>query len=140
MIALYVIAQLYINDSILLLRRLNTAFGDGLYCMPGGKVESGETAKQAIQREILEELGLDIPQSDFNLVHTFHRKGTEHEIIVLCFKVDIAKLPAPINKEPEKHDDMRLFNINQLPENMIPAHKQALECIKNGTTYSEHGW
>ena len=108
--------------------------------MPGGKVEQGETAKYAIWREISEEVGLDIPQANFNLAHTFHRKGPEHEIIVLVFKADIANMPAPINKEPEKHDAMQFFNINQLPENMIPAHKQALECIKNGIPYSEHGW
>lgn len=140
MVALYVIALLCAGDTVLLLRRHNTGFGDGLYSMPGGKVDQGETAKHAIRREISEEVGLDIPQADFNLAHTFHRKGPEHEIIVLVFKADITNMSAPINKEPEKHDDMQSFNINQLPENMIPAHKQALEYIKKGITYSEHGW
>jgi 8-oxo-dGTP diphosphatase len=140
MVSLYVIALLCAGDTIVLLRRHNTGFGDGLYSLPGGKVEEGETVKQAIKREIYEEVGLDLPQADFNLVHTFHRKGTENEMIVLCFKADITTMPAPTNKEPEKHDDMRFFNLNQLPENMIPAHKQALEYIKKGTAYSEHGW
>ena len=140
MVALYVIALLCVGDTVLLLRRHNTGFGDGLYSLPGGKVEQGETARQAIKREIYEEVALDIPKSNFDLVHTFHRKGTEHEIIVLCFKVDITGMPTPTNQEPEKHDDMRFFNLNQLPDNIIPAHKQALECIQKGITYSEHGW
>lgn len=140
MITLYVLALLCRGDEIILLRRCNTNFGQGLYCMVGGKVNEGEQALQAIRREVQEEVALDIPVSAFQLVHTFHRKGVEGDLVALCFKADITHLPAPYNNEPEKHDDMRFFNIHQLPAAMLPAHKQALECIGKGGTYSEHGW
>lgn len=137
---LYVLALLYKNDQILLLRRINTNFGQGLYSLVGGKVETDERALHAIRREVLEEIGLDIAETDFDLVHTFHRKGTEKPLVALCFKANIANMPAPHNAEPKKHDDLRFFNINELPANILPAHKQAIEYICKNIPYSEHGW
>lgn len=139
MITLFALAFLTIGDTILLLRRANTTFAPGLYHMSGGKVEAGETPRQAIKREVYEELGLVIDEDNFNLVHTFSRKGPETELVALVFKADISGL-TPLNKEPEKHDDMRFFAIDNLPAAIIPAHKQAIECIIKNSTYSEHGW
>ena len=140
MTKLYVLAYLRNGDKILLLRRLNASFADGLYSLPGGKIEPDETALKAIKREIQEETGLEIPESAFELVHTFHRKGDDTTLIALCFRADVEALPAPCNNEPEKHDDIQFFKTDQLPENIIPAHKQAIECILKTALYSEHGW
>jgi len=140
MVDLYAIVLLCIGDTVLLVRRTNKDFGYGFYSLVGGKVEAGETARQAVKREVCEETTLNIPESDFELVHTFHRRGTEGAFIALCFKVDISHMPAPHNNEPDKHDDMRFFKLNSLPENILPAHKQAVECIQQGISYSEHGW
>jgi len=138
---MYVLAFLYMGSDVLLVRRCSTqTFGAGSYSMVGGKVEQGEIARQALRREVLEETGLEIPPSAFELVHTMHRKGTESEFIVLCFKTDIAGMPAPFNKEPDKHDDMRFFSIESLPENILPAHKQIIECAMQAIPYTEHGW
>ena len=140
MVTLFALAFLVSNGRVLLARRVNAKFGNGLYSLIGGKVELRETARQAVQREVLEEVALNISESNFELVHTFHRKGPDGELIALCFKVDISNLPAPINCEPDKCDDLALFDLNQLPGNIIPAHKQAIECIKQKISYSEHGW
>ncbi len=83
---------------------------------------------------------MQIPESAFKLVHTFHRKGSESDLVALCFMADISAMPKPQNNEPEKHDDMSFFAIDQLPSNIIPAHKQAIECIAKNISYSEHGW
>lgn len=140
MVNLFVVAFLYMGDTVLLVRRLNQHFGKGQYSMVGGKVEQGETARQAIKREVFEEAGLAIPESNFELLHTFHRKGTEGPIIVLCFGADVSKMASPVNKEPDKHDDMRFFPVTQLPEHILPAHKQAIERMIKEIRYSEHGW
>ncbi len=135
----FALAFLLSGNDILLLHRADVAFGSGLYGLSGGKVEQGETARQAVVREIREELGLEFLESDFQLVHTFHHKGIKTEYIALIFKADISKM-IPINNEPNKHDDMQFFNPQQLPENIIPAHKQAIECIMHNVRYSEYGW
>lgn len=140
MVTLFVLAALKNqNNEILLLRRKGTTFGDGLYGFVGGKVEAGERALDAIKREVDEEVGLDLSKAAFELVHTFHRKGTDSELIALIFSADVSGL-YPINKEPQKHDDMQFFAVDQLPKNIISAHAQAIDCIKKGITYSEHGW
>jgi len=53
------------ENRILLIRRANEP-GRGLLCVPGGVVEGGETAEEAVSRETLEEVGLDIPASEFS--------------------------------------------------------------------------
>jgi 8-oxo-dGTP diphosphatase len=139
MMTIYVLAFLRRGDEILLLRRINTNFGQGLYSLVGGKVEAEEPALHAIQREVLEEVGLDVPESQFKFVHVFHRKATEGSLVALCFQADVSGMN-PLNVEPEKHDDVRFFNINKLPENILHAHKHAIEYINKGISYSEHGW
>lgn len=140
MVNLYSRAFLYADNEVLLLRRCNVSFGNGLYSLCGGRVEQHETARQAIKREVYEEVHLFIPEQEFQLVHVFHRKSDAELFVVLCFKVNISDMVQPSNNEPEKHDDLRFFAIEQLPDNIIPAHKQAIECIKQNISYSEHGW
>lgn len=139
MVALYAITLLYVGNDILLIRRCNAEFANGLYSMVGGKVEKNETARHAARREIYEEIGIDLPEDSLELVHTLHRKGTESEFVAFVFKADITGMEF-VNKEPEKHDAINLFSPSELPDNMIPAHKQAINCILKNVTYSEHGW
>jgi ADP-ribose pyrophosphatase YjhB (NUDIX family) len=44
---------------LLLIRRLNNP-GSGQWSLPGGRVEPGETDKEAVVRELSEETGLDV--------------------------------------------------------------------------------
>jgi 8-oxo-dGTP diphosphatase len=44
---------------LLLIRRLNNP-GSGQWSLPGGRVEPGETDKEAVVRELFEETGLDV--------------------------------------------------------------------------------
>ena len=56
------------NDRVLLIKR-NKPPGEGLWAIPGGRVELGETLQQAAEREIMEETGLTIQAKD--PVYTF---------------------------------------------------------------------
>jgi mutator protein MutT len=136
----YVLLILQKDDSVCLLKRAQSlSFGGGLYSLPGGKIEQDETAQQAAVREAKEELGITINEKDLEFVHLFHRKGATERIFAIIFKVKKWQ-GTPENKEPDKHDELQFFKVDQIPANMIPAHKQALEFIKKGGLYSEHGW
>lgn len=130
------------DNKILLLRRYNTGYEDGNYSLIAGHVDQGETFTQAIIRETKEEANIDILSNDLRVAHVMHRNsGTiENNERVDIFFVAEKWNSEIINKEPYKCDDLSWFDLDNLPENIIPYIRQAVECIKNKIYYSEHGW
>lgn len=49
----------------LILRRRDTRYEDGAWCLPGGKVDYGDTVEQALARELKEETSLECTASRF---------------------------------------------------------------------------
>ena len=47
------------EGKVLFLRRAQTAFGDGGWCLPGGKVDYEETVEQSARKELREETALE---------------------------------------------------------------------------------
>ncbi|GAB6036981.1 NUDIX hydrolase [Fundidesulfovibrio butyratiphilus] len=50
---------------VLLLRRDNTGYASGQWCLPGGKIDHGQTAEAAVIREVLEETALTVVKQTF---------------------------------------------------------------------------
>ncbi|HPI74734.1 MAG TPA: NUDIX hydrolase [bacterium] len=76
-----------IRDSqgrILLLRRQNTHYYDGQWCLPGGKVEYGQTLEEAVVREVLEETALTCLDSDY-LFFNESLPGRENDLHYITF-------------------------------------------------------
>lgn len=55
-----VIGIIFKGDDLLLIRRAAGISKGGYWCFPGGHVEPGETPRRAIQRELAEELGIQV--------------------------------------------------------------------------------
>jgi ADP-ribose pyrophosphatase YjhB (NUDIX family) len=127
------------DDSVLLLKRQNTEFGNGCYSLVGGKLEPHETFLRAIIREAKEEIGISLSENDVSCAHVFQRQGTENELVVLVFSATTWQ-GDPVNNEPDKCSELKWFALNNVPDNIIPAHKQALEMIAKGVLYSEHNY
>ncbi len=53
------------NGKVLILKRANTIQGDGKWCLPGGNIEYGQTAKEAMEREIRQETSLICKKIEF---------------------------------------------------------------------------
>ncbi|MDB5161247.1 MAG: hydrolase, partial [Candidatus Saccharibacteria bacterium] len=54
-------AFIFSSDNMILLGK--TAAYEGLWVVPGGGIDDGETRLQALERELLEETGLDIAEA-----------------------------------------------------------------------------
>ena len=130
------------DNQILLLRRFNTGYEDGNYSMIAGHVEPNETFTQCIIREAEEEAGILLKPEDLEVVHVMHRNsGTSYDNERVDVFFTAKKWSGQItNKEPHKCDDLSWFDLDKLPENIIPYIKQAINAIKDKVYYSEHGW
>jgi len=127
------------KDNILLSRRYNTGYEDGNYSVVAGHLDGDETFIQAMVREAKEEAGIIINPEDLRVVHIMHRKCTNEERIDFFIKAE-HWTGAPKIMEPHKCDDLSWFRIENLPHNVIPYVKHAIDCIKKEEMYSEHGW
>ncbi len=130
------------DNKILLLRRFNTGYEDGNYSMIAGHVDPGETFTQCIIREAEEEAGILLKPEDLKVIHVMHRNS---ETAVNNERIDVffiaKKWEGEIeNKEPHKCDDLSWFDLDNIPENVIPYIKQAIAGINNKVYYSEYGW
>ena len=62
------VVRLILTDEegrVLFLRRAETAYGDGGWCLPGGKVDYGETVEQSALKELHEETALEASNPRF---------------------------------------------------------------------------
>jgi ADP-ribose pyrophosphatase YjhB (NUDIX family) len=53
------------NGQVMILRRDNTKAGFGCWCLPGGKIEYGQAVEEALAKELLEELSVELVSSRF---------------------------------------------------------------------------
>lgn len=126
------------NNKVLLMLRQNTGYCDGLYAVPAGHIEAGELPIDALKRESLEEIGLELEREHIKHVHTMYR--TKHnetgDRVDYFFEVRAWK-GEPQNIESHKCDHLRWFSLDALPENVMPHVRRVLTDILNGVQYSE---
>ena len=127
------------RDKVLLLRRFNTGYEDGKYSLPAGHVDAGETFTEALCREVAEEIGVTLEAADVRVAHMMHRKSIDSERADAFFVAE-KWMGEPKNMEPHKCDDLSWHALEELPENIIPYVRRALECVRDGVFYSEFGF
>jgi 8-oxo-dGTP diphosphatase len=132
------------DAQVLLLRRFNTGYEDGNYSVPAGHLDGNEPVSSAMIREALEEAGIEISASDLRVVHIMHRRspaadGSNNERVDF-FLAASTWTGEPQIMEPNKCDELDWFPINDLPSNVIPYIRQAIDAYHQDSSYSEFGW
>lgn len=126
------------GSKILLLLREHTGYEDGKYHVPAGHMDGGEPVSTALIRESKEEIGITIKSKDIKLVHVMHTAGEKERI---GFFFEVKKWTGEIrNVEPEKHGEVRWFDLNKLPKNMVDYSKKAIGYYKKHQLLSYYGW
>ncbi|MEX0649402.1 MAG: NUDIX domain-containing protein [Candidatus Andersenbacteria bacterium] len=133
-ISSYVIFQQ--DNKVLLSRRYNTGYRDGEYSLPAGHIEEAEFATVTAMREAEEEVGAIVKPEDLAPAHVMHRHCGDHERIDFFFTT--ARWTGELtNKEPDKCDEINWFTLDQLPSNIIPYIRAALEHYRDKHFFSE---
>lgn len=123
------------NTEILLQKRHNTGYMDGKYdAACSGHLEKGESFSMALAREAKEEINIDINEKDLRFVSLIH---AYHQDYINVFFITTKYEGIPKIMEPDKCDDLRWFNIEELPENTITRIRNVIENIKNGILYDD---
>jgi 8-oxo-dGTP diphosphatase len=122
------------ENNVLLGRRINTGWRDGEYGLPSGHLEDGESIVDAVLRETREETGVEINVEDIQFVHVMHQKS----VYIDFFFVATRWVNEPRIMEEDKCDDLRWFSLNELPKNIIPSVKFAIENYNKGIRFSEY--
>ena len=125
------------------------------YCfLPGGHIEYGERAHEALIREIKEETGLESSTGPLLLTseHRFHDGKREHHELNVVFHVEhigeSKHAPSDLNGESrapdtvlsiEDHIEFVWIDLAQLPETDVRPNEVKAWLMSGGATSPEHG-
>ncbi len=125
------------NNKLLLGKRRNI-FGSGTWGLPGGHLENRESMKAAAARELEEETGLKANEFEFTNVVNDRKQGRNHlhylQIGFIAKEVE----GDPMVKEPKRCEVWDWFPINNLPQEIFPAHKSQIQLFIKGLQFSDN--
>ncbi|BBJ44875.1 hypothetical protein SSPO_075930 [Streptomyces antimycoticus] len=129
------------GDEVLLARRANTGYADGLLHAPSGHVEDGEDVRAAMLRETAEEIGLTLGPDEVRVVLVLqHKAPTGAARTGWFFEAEAGRESGlePVNREPEKCSELGWFPLDALPDDMVAYCRAGLEAYRAGHRFALH--
>lgn len=131
------------RKQILLQHRGNTRMLPNIWDCISGHVEKGESVTQAIAREAMEELGIQINPSDLQFVGLTHLQLEEGLSYYNVYFTTDKYVGDPSILEPEKHDDLKWFDINSLEafkDDIVENRYDAIQNLGKPALYTEENF
>jgi 8-oxo-dGTP diphosphatase len=124
-------------EQLLLQLREGTGYMDGHWAAAAaGHVEAGESVLDAAAREAAEELGITIHPADLVPLCAMHRTVAPHgpvdERVDFFFEVR-RWTGEPRLQEADKSVDLRWFDLDALPDPVVPHEHQVMTALRDGT-------
>ncbi len=117
------------DGRLLLVKRLKAPEA-GSWNLPGGKVDFGEAAADAVRREISEELGVEIALTrSLGFVEMIGLDG-QHWVSPI-YQAEI-RAGEPVNVEPDKHESFVWAALDAPPAPLALAAREAIARLKAG--------
>lgn len=128
------------GTKILLSRRANTGWRDGDLCLPGGHVEDGERPTLAMVREIQEELGVTVKETDIEFLCVAARNKEPVSYVAYEFVLRDKDYDYK-NAEPERCSELVWVDMQHLPDDVIEDFQMVIEQgLVQGSRYLELGF
>lgn len=127
------------GDEVLLARRANTGYADGLLHAPSGHLEEGEDVRSGMIREAREEIGLDLAPEDLTAVVVMqHRSPWGRARIGWFFAAEYGAGGEPVNREPDKCSELGWYRLDDLPDDMVAYCRAGLDAYRAGQPFLLH--
>ncbi|WP_326950918.1 NUDIX domain-containing protein [Amycolatopsis sp. NBC_01307] len=127
------------GDELLLTQRRGT-YGGGLWHLPSGKLDAGESLPAGAAREAAEEVGVLIDPADLRHVHTLHVAGSGPVPRLGVFFEARRWSGEPRNCEPDKCSAVDWFPLDNLPDEVISYPLAGIQGYLAGQTFAVLGW
>ena len=125
---------------ILLQRRQNTGFGDGMWDFAcSGHVEEGESMTEACVRECREELGIIAEAQRFKFFTLIYKRDGDITYVNSYFYLT-EYYEKPVIMEQNKCSELKWFSEDDLPDDLLDDRRQAYEAFLKGIPFIEYGW
>lgn len=124
-------------------QRHQTGYLDGSWdASASGHIEEGETALEAAQRELEEELNLWIALENFQFMGVCHRKSEDAVYYDFYFRILISEeMEASISiGEQDKISQIMWFDSSRISGEVIDYVAFMYESFQKGRSYGEWGW
>ncbi|MGV9778134.1 NUDIX hydrolase [Streptosporangium sp. NPDC003464] len=124
------------DGAVLLGRRSGTGYADGLWHLPSGHLEEGESAVAAAAREAREEVGVTVEPDDLVFVHAMHRAPER----VGLFFAAARWSGEPYNAGPDRCSEIAWHPLEAIPEDTVDYPAAALRAVAAGRPFALHEW
>ena len=118
------------GPNILLTRRGYPPFQDK-WCLPGGHIDTNETAQQAIIREVEEEVGLNFDAQFFGYFDEIIPEQKIHAVVLIY----TGRVSGKLQAQPGEVTEIKWFPLEDaLSLSLAFQHNQILEAYKENTS------